>query len=66
MIENIASYTEPSSNYPQYISINRKDGHVEITVRSKCKPFGVCGDTAMVKLSESDWSTIVHKIKTEE
>jgi hypothetical protein len=32
---NIFAYTAPGADYPEFISINRKDGRIEVTVRSQ-------------------------------
>lgn len=32
---NIFAYTAPGADFPEFISINRKDGRIEITVRSQ-------------------------------
>jgi hypothetical protein len=32
---NIFAFTEPGADYPGFISINRKDGEIVVTVRSK-------------------------------
>jgi hypothetical protein len=32
---NIFAYTAPGADFPEFLSINRKDGRIEITVRSQ-------------------------------
>jgi hypothetical protein len=59
---NIYAYTAPSSNYPPYISINRTDnGGVSITVRSPAKDDGACGDSAMITLTQDEFSELARK-----
>lgn len=47
---NIAAYTAPTPNYPEYISFNTDCGQdIEVTVRSASED-GKCGVTASIVL----------------
>jgi hypothetical protein len=52
MRENIFAHTDPGTNYPQYVSINKEeDGKISLTVRSAVWGDGTCGATATAVLS---------------
>lgn len=41
MSRNIFAYTAPSGSYPEYVSINERDGNVVLTARSRGTPGAV-------------------------
>ena len=50
---NIYAYTAPGADFPEYVSVNRVAGGVEITVRS---PKGQGGHTSTVRLSFEEYA----------
>lgn len=53
---NIFAYTAPGAEYPEYLSVNVRDGQLEVTVRGLKKPpdgeraHALPGDTAALVL----------------
>lgn len=47
---NIFAFTTPGAHYPEYISINRRDEELYVTVRSPRQPDGSEGSTATMRL----------------
>lgn len=61
--EHIAAWTDTeTSNYPGYVSINRRDGKVEFTVRSPRTALGYCGGTAAVSMSEAEFASLMLRV----
>lgn len=59
---NIYAYTAMDRSYPPYVSINRTDkGGVSITARSPAKADGSCGDSAMIELTQDQFSELARK-----
>jgi hypothetical protein len=58
MSASIFAYTH-SGFYPRYVSINRREGGVEIIVRSDPAADGTSGDTAACLLSDEVWAQLV-------
>lgn len=60
---NIFAYTAPGADYPEYVSVNRRETGVEITVRSP-KKYG--GTTTTILLPPDVWEqfqqAIVHSM----
>lgn len=50
MADNIFAYTAPGCNYPEFVSVNIRDGKVVLTARAAAKADGACGDTVDVDL----------------
>ena len=49
---NLFAYTSSAANYPDFISVNRRDdGGIEIIIRSAAREDGSCGDTVCVVLT---------------
>lgn len=66
---NLAAYTAPGSNYPQYVSINRDGDRVSITVREPAKQSNVdgamvpkCGETVTATISLLEWRNLLLEI----
>lgn len=60
---NLAAYTAPGSDYPEFLSINKnEDSSVSITVRSHAKPGGHCGDTVMITVDEAIFDKLVQDL----
>lgn len=57
--KNIAAYTPSGTSYPAYVSINERDGQVEITVRSPADADGNCGSTSAMKLSPHEFAGLI-------
>lgn len=65
--ENLFAHTEPGSNYPAFISVNKTDSDtVEVTIRAKAKEDGSCGDTSSITQSMEKYANLLHKAKDEE
>lgn len=47
---NIFAYTAKGANYPEYVSVNEREGKCSITVRSLHNPDGTEGPSAVVEL----------------
>jgi hypothetical protein len=52
---NIYAFTAPGADFPEYVSINRVAGAVEITVRA---PKGQGGHTATVRLLPEEYECL--------
>lgn len=52
---NIAAYTAPTPSFPAYLSINRVDGDVQVTVRSASRTDGVEGPQAVITIPAEAW-----------
>jgi len=57
--KNIAAFTPPGATYPPYVSINEREGQVEITVRSPITPEGNCGPTAAMSMSRDEFDKLI-------
>jgi hypothetical protein len=58
---NIAAHTPAKYEgiYPPYVSINRQEDGIEITVRSPIKPGGASGDAAAITMDESTFRLLL-------
>jgi hypothetical protein len=67
MKTNMFAYTAPGADYPEYISVNRRqgDGMIEITVRSPKKADGSCGDTASIVLHRGQLGGLFYALRDE-
>lgn len=59
--QNLACWTEPSGNYPAYISINYVNTMVEITVRSTQTEEKLCGSQATVKMNKCQFASLIRE-----
>jgi hypothetical protein len=55
---NIFAFTAPGSNFPEYVSINRRDEEIYITVRS---PSG--GHTAEMRLPYDQLDDLIRALR---
>lgn len=65
MSENITAYTAPGATYPEYVSINERDGQVEITVRAPATADGQCGVTAAMKMTWDAFDRLIAEASVE-
>jgi hypothetical protein len=52
--ENIFAFTVPSGAFPEYLSVNDRNGKVEVTVRGPSKHLGEwieCGNCAAISIT---------------
>jgi hypothetical protein len=65
MDKNLAAYTSPAHPYPEYVSINERDGAIEIAVRSP--PSGpnmeTCGTTAAAHMTRERFSAFLKECR---
>lgn len=55
---NIFAYTEPGTTYPDYLSINRRDGEIFISVRGNQG-----GDLAEMKLPQEELDKLIYALR---
>jgi hypothetical protein len=54
-MDNLFAWTAPGSNYPPFVSINRKGDEIYVTVRATPPTKGACGDTITVLTPADAW-----------
>lgn len=59
MEKNLYAYTSPSASYPEYISVNTREGKIAITVRSPAKEDGSVGNLAEIVLTPEQAAEMV-------
>lgn len=61
MLTNLAAYTAPGCNYPEFISINKEEnGNISVTVRSPRKDDQTCGDIACIEIDEPHFDILLN------
>lgn len=60
---NVAAFTPVTDrNYPPYISINKREGAVHITVRGNPSDDGKCGPQANIVLSHREFGDLFQSV----
>lgn len=59
MDRNIAAFTPVEHPYPQYVSINDRDGLIEITVRSPADADDNCGPIAAIRMTREAFKALI-------
>lgn len=63
--KNIFAYTAPTGiGYPEYLSINERDGEITVTVRGPIRDDRSCGETVDMTLPHDEMRTLYHKLRT--
>ena len=61
MDKNLSAFTPCEHPYPQYVSINVRDGAVAISVRSPPDADGNCGSTSEMRMTPEQFESLVHE-----
>jgi hypothetical protein len=61
--ENIYACTAPGADFPEYVSLNRSDAGMTVSVRSPKKADGSPGDTAMATLDREQAKALAHALR---
>ena len=65
MEKNLYAYTSPAASYPEYISVNTREGKVAITVRSPAKEDGSVGNLAEILLTQEQAAELANALAVE-
>ena len=65
MHRNIYAYTSPEAVYPDFVSLNMRDGFPVLSVRGPRKENGDCGETVEVRLSHNEMRRLFDTLRDE-
>jgi hypothetical protein len=65
MDKNLAAYTSLALPYPEYVSINERDGAIEIAVRSPAHGpnMETCGTTAEARMTREQFAAFLKECR---